>query len=504
MLKFQNLGFFSGNELFAMKKNVGEDAKLRGKLGSLSLELHITSSAMRHDIKTVRQDLKEIYRSTGRSPQGIPTIRQTSKTSMSNSFPSRVVPQRIFEQIINSSYGRNFDICDRNIQVQEGRSKKIRAMTETVHSYNDLEIFLKNIRHRKIKSDGETSKQLLSIEHLPVKSRNCTRVSNRISHTSSPLEDDVFDSSDSNHKESLQSASIVENVHQSNVNSIVKNVDRSNVNVDDNNFEKTEISQDESNPSNISPLYNPWKVHHRSGKTVDPLEIPQIKDCYRPVCRPSCSTCLARKKKMPCFLVPGINVSHDHFNISEQNTTEDEGKKRKKKKMKRKINSEDVNNGHSSVNIDHFHDSVNEQNKTEVENESFMSECLQIKKNTVKRVINKTKLRELSIPKDGFRKELRFSKTFIKKGLERMKKSDPLLQLTVAERRRLHKVQGQISIFMAVLNERRHSQVKPINEVLDFPIMEDRNSDFSHLHQPVALPKFDTLGTIRRRKVCFK
>lgn len=492
MIKFQNLGFFSGNELFAMKKNVGEDAKLREKLGILSLELHLTNSAMRHDIKTVRQDLKEIYRSTGRSPQGIPTIRQTSKTSVSNSFPSRVVPQRIFEQIINSNYGRNFDIYDRNIQTQEGKSKKIRAMTETVHSYNDLEIFLRNIRHRKIKSDGETSKQLLSIEHSPVKSRNC--VPNRTSYTSSPLEDDVFDSSDSNHKESLQSASIV------------KNVDQPNVNVDESDFEKIEISQDQSNPGNISPLYNPWKVHHRTGKTVDPLEIPQIKDCYRPVCRPNCSTCLARKKKMPCFLVPGINVSHDHFNISEQNTTEDEGKKKqkKKKKKKRKINSEYEVNGHSSLHIDHFHDSGNEQNQTGVENESFMSECLQIKKNTGKRVINKRKLKELSIPKDGFRKELRFSKTFIQKGLERMKQSDPLSQLTVAERRRLHKVQGQISIFMAVLNERRLSQIKPINEVLDFPIMEDHNSDFSHLHQPVSLPKFDTLGTIRRRKVCFK
>lgn len=489
MSKFQNLGFFSGNELFAMKKNVGEDAKLREKLGSLTLELHLTNSAMRHDIKTVRQDLKEINRSTGRSPQGIPTIRQTSKTSVSNSFPSRVVPQQIFEQIINSNYGRNFDICDRNIQTQEGKSKKIRAMTETVHSYNDLEIFLKNIRHRKIKSDGETSKQLLSIEHLPVKSRKC--VPNRISHTSSPLEDDVFDNSDSNHKESLQSASVV------------KNVDQPNVNVDENNFEKTEISQDQSYPGNISPLYIPWKVHYRTGKTVDPLEIPQIKDCYRPVCRPSCSTCLARKKKMPCFLVPGINVSHDHFNISKQNITEDEGKKNKKKK-KRKINGEDEVNGHSSLNIDHFHDSGNEQNQTGVENESFMSECLQIKKNTAKRVINKTKLRELSIPKDGFRKELRFSKTFIKKELERMKKSDPLSQLTVAERRRLHKVQGQISIFIAVLKERRLSKIKPVNEVLDFPIMEDRNRDFSHLHQPLALPKFDTLAAIGRRKVCFK
>ncbi|CAC5382629.1 unnamed protein product [Mytilus coruscus] len=492
------------------KEKSCEDTKLRGKVGSLSLQFNLTKDSLQNNIKTVRHDLKEIRRSTGRSQDGIPVIRSAShKCSISESFPTPSVPQIILEQIIHSDYGRHLNFSSSGTEKKKKSSKKLRAITGTVRSYNELESILRAARRRKIKSEGGLTKQLLSIDQLPidVNQVDCS------SELATPiLEDDVFDDSNiivSGSSPTLQCVEHSKNAetHTNNQNQVLTSKNCST---------ETEQKPKEST-NNLSVFHSPWKVHNRSGKKIDPLEIPHIKDCYRPMCRQNCSTCLSRKKKTPCFLVPGINISHDHFNIEEKVEDDNEGKsKRKTSKNKNKIyenaatvestiDNDDIvaqcsntENYLSDLNIS------NEKEKKQISEgvASFVAECLEIRRNTTRKVISKARITELSKPKDGGRKDVMFSKTFIKKELEKMKKLDPISQLTSEERRRLHRVQGQIALFLAVLNQKRASLVKPMNEVLDdFPVRDD----FHHQHEPVALPTLEMPGNRRaRRKVWFQ
>lgn len=518
MLKFQLLGCYSDNELFALKKNVCEDTKLRGKVGSLSLQFNLTKDSLQNNIKTVRHDLKEIRRSTGRSQDGIPVIRSASHAcSISESFPTPSVPQIILDQIIHSDYGRNLNFNSSVTENKKRSSKKVRAITGTVRSYNELESVLREARRRKIKSEGGLTKQLLSIDQLPI---DVNQIDCSSEFTTPILEDDVFDDSSikvSGSSPTFRCVEHLENAVRHTYNQNNENSTRLNKELKSKDcFTKTEEKPKES-PNNMSVFHSPWKVHNRSGKTIDPLEIPHIKDCYRPMCRPNCSTCLSRKKKTPCFLVPGINISHDHFNIVENVEDSNEDKtKRKTSKNKNKIyeNAETVectiDNGYivtQCTNAENYLPDLNisnEKERRQIDEDvaSFVAECLEIGRNTTRKVISKARITELSRPKDGGRKDVRFSKTFIKKELEKMKKSDPISQLTSEERRRLHRVQGQIALFLAVLNQKRASLVKPMNEVLDnFPIRDD----FHHQHEPVTLPTLEMPGNRRtRRNVWFK
>ncbi|VDH91455.1 regulator of nonsense transcripts 3 [Mytilus galloprovincialis] len=516
MLKFQLLGYYSDNELFALKKNVCEDTKLRGKVGSLSLQFNLTKDSLQNNIKTVRHDLKEIRRSTGRSQDGIPVIRSASHvSSISESFPTPSVPQIILDQIIHSDYGRNLNFSSSVTENKKRSSKKVRAITGTVRSYNELESVLRAARRRKIKSQGGITKQLLSIDQLPI---DVNQVDCSSGLTSSFIEDDVFDDSNkivSGSSPVLQCVEHLENAETHTHNQNHKLSTRSNKEQEQGSKECSNETEEKpkETANNLSVFHSPWKVHNRSGKTIDPLEIPHIKDCYRPMCRPNCSTCLSRKKKTPCFLVPGINISHDHFNIVENVEDSNEGRtKRKTSKNRNKIyeNAETVESTIDNGDIvaqctktENYLPDLNISNEKESRDiASFVAECLEIRKNTTRKVISKARITELSRPKDGGRKDVRFTKTFIKKELEKMKKSDPISQLTSEERRRLHRVQGQIALFLAVLNQRRACQVKPMNEVLDsFPIRED----FHHQHEPVALPTIEMPGNRRtRRKVLIR
>lgn len=480
MTDLRNTGFYSDNELFALKKNTAENAKLQEKIGCLSLQMNLTSDLLRRYTRIVREDLVEIRRSTGKSLD-IPWV------PINHEHVENLVQKPILRlpEISNQE--------DQNLK-KKSNVRKIRAITGTLRTKNELGDVVTQAKRRKLKSEGGQSKTLLSINIGNPESGTLT-----IDTIPIACEDDVFSKSEKHDvKEAHDSGGKFEGTKHN----------------EDQKIQENERNESQILPSNecnhslnnkTSEYSNRWKVHSRTGERINFLSIPKLTDCYRPMCRPNCSTCLIRKKRGPCFLVPGFNISTDHFLQNSENTSDSEEHGSKTESIKSEVKKvSKISNTEKEDKLGDKRPQNVEQDGKSFELENFVKECLEIQKQTTVKRPNIARLAMLAKPKNETKRGTRFTKTSIRKELEKLKGNNPICNLSIEERRRLDITQGRVALFLAELNERRNSTIKPLNEILDFPVRENNVFDFSHLHQSITLPSFEKFRKSKERKVRFQ
>lgn len=482
-LDLRNKCFHSENELFAMKKNTAEYVKLKEKIGCLSLQMNLRKKSLKRYVKIVQDDLIEIRRSTGKSLDVYPNRIHHSHTEGLIQEPELYLPEiEVNKQITTCTARSHRGSC------------RIRAVTGTVRSNNELAAVVKRAKRRKLKSEGGLSKSFISINGNASENEMLVKENTTLSTC-----DDVFDKIEAYNELKAQRKD--------------GTFGYTECNIEQQNNHETQALHNQANhdpPMEGKPLENTkrWQVHSRSGEKLDLLYIPQIKDCYRPMCRPNCSTCLTRKKKTPCFLVPGINISDDHFvrvpenkPVSESFDSETNCTKTEVK-LVNKSNIDSITDEEEEKVLEKHQISI-EKNKTKSEFEDFVIECQELHKQMAKKRLDTARLVELAKPKNESTRIPRFTKTSIRKDMEKLKGTNSVRNLTMEERRRLNVTQGRVALFLAELNERRNSVIKPVNEVLDFPVRENNVFDFSHLHHSITLPSFTKID-VNKRKVRFE
>lgn len=93
----------STNEEYAHKKNLAEDVRLGETIESLSIDERSVSENFKKDIKELRRSLKDIKKSSGRSPEGIRTLSSRACSGATHcSSVSYQIPNLISSRI-NSS-----------------------------------------------------------------------------------------------------------------------------------------------------------------------------------------------------------------------------------------------------------------------------------------------------------------------------------------------------------------------------------------------------------------
>lgn len=427
MVIYGGPGVLSTNEEYAHKKNQAEDARLEETIDSISIDRRSVSENLKKDIKELKRSLKDIKKSSGRSPEGIRTLSSRACSGVTHcSSVSYQIPDFIASRI-NSSKS---DFVKRDTAFSE-IDKLLRREPVYIGSGGC------DIKPRAHTGDGiqkKTKRNGSGSELRKTKSEGCP--GSTLERIPSLCDDD-----------SVFVDSFIEDEAMNDIDAMTKY------------FQK---------------IYNPWNIRNRDGREYDALQLPKIKDCHRPVCRPTCNTCALRKKKGPCFLIPGLVHVEE-----EDGEPAPKAKKRKKKS------------------------SASEIQETQDENENISDDVrsLQMKFKSQKG-ISAARLRELAVPKGGFRRELRFSKAFLKRSLDKMTEMNEHQQISLYEKENQRKLQSRVATFLALLN--RQNQDKQPRKMVDLPLRDDL---IKRQDSKISLPIIDeapSKTTKARRKVVFK
>ncbi|OWF44720.1 hypothetical protein KP79_PYT06905 [Mizuhopecten yessoensis] len=442
-------GIWTGNELFAMKKNVAEDIKLKKTVNCLSMDQSYEKHAAERDIRGTRVFLKDVRLSTGHSKEGVASIESFPSCNHLPILPYDV-PDRLLQRSEKSFslrprgsviYEINQAISEDTMTsifrettvpaVQATRIHRPRVLTATgVHSEAPTEHIT-----RRTKSDG-ISPKYLSVNERP-------RENTKLSYFTDDINDD---------------------------------------------FETESVDEEEKRMQEFQRLntrYNPWNIQQRNGVLYDALELPRIRDCYRPVCRLSCNTCMSRKQNAPCFVIPGI--THPAGFVLPLKSVPNRVKRQKKKKKSKIINTtksiestrsvltrtirDITQDGHYPCDVTE-HDEIDDKFQLRVQQE------LKFLLKTDKK-INKDRLKELSTPREGFKKDVRFSKMLIKKEVKSLTLKNAAEVASANETENKRKIDSRVNMFLAMLN----SQGNHIpTTMVHIPLREDiMQVDISHI-----------------------
>ena len=276
-------------------------------------------------------------------------------------------------------------------------------------------------------------------------------------------------------------------------------------------------SKGKNNPKHFYLDYGDGKLH-------DSMEIPKVKDCSRPWCNPHCKTCRNRTFSRPCFvLIPAEeNVrkrlipldkrrpsmfpkylptqskaqTDDTQNPVENNEADVSLLKdaSNKSETERKTKAKGMENSEITRDLNENEDGRKEENNNDVNdaiaevNQSGHKSIEQPKKGYSKKRMN-----ELAMPRGGPPAEVRFSKMSLRKKQEQLIEDERTKAFTEYERENLTKIQGKISVFLALLNQ-QELMGKP-GKMVDIPVrMEAINRD---------IPKKKRFKGKRQRNVHF-
>jgi hypothetical protein len=426
MVVYAGPGILSTNEEFALKRNQAENVRLGETIDSLSIDERSSSENFKKDIKELKRTLKDIKKSTGRSPEGIRTLSSRALSGVTYaSSVSYQIPKRIAARISSSKSDfikreTAFTEIDRILRGDSGYLEtggceiKPRAHTGDGVSHSRLRRNLSDQNIRKTKSEGYSGSTL---EQLP----------------------DSYDS------DSVFVDTVVE--------------------------EEEKESEMDAMMKYFQKIYNPWNIRNRDGRQYDALHLPKIKDCHRPVCRPTCNTCALRKKKGPCFLIPGM--------VEIENREEETISKPKRRKKKPVPGSDERSETQSSADV-----------------KTVKRKCHSRKGMGISR------LAELAVPKGGFRRELRFSKAFLQRSLDHMTEMNEQQQMSVYENENRRRIQSKVSTFLAYIN--LQTQDKQPKKMVDIPLRDDLIKHDEHCDSLPLMTKIPDRTDKSPRRVAFQ
>ena len=254
-------------------------------------------------------------------------------------------------------------------------------------------------------------------------------------------------------------------------------------------------------------------LDYGDGILHDNLSIPKVKDCFRPWCNPFCKTCQMRTHRRPCFvLVPyegkepprkrrpsmfqankgsgrEFNSSMDPAGSIEKKEEENETVGANNIKVQSdKAKPEDIN--HEANETEQSNDeetdeeaqivseavSGNVTSESDIQQEYIneIEKLLQYKFQDKKKGYSKKRMEELSKPRGGHPAEVRFSKASLKRKQEELVEIQRTKELSDLEHKNLAFIQGKISVFLAMLNQKALTK-KP--KMPDIPIREVIDSD---------------------------
>ena len=261
-----------------------------------------------------------------------------------------------------------------------------------------------------------------------------------------------------------------------------------------------------------------FSLDYGDGKLHDIVKIPKVKDCSRPWCNPFCKTCQMRTTSRPCFvLVPyegnepprksfidtrrpsmfpvykankkdntkNINVSEGKETSDDKQERESDNKTKAARHIEEVESSSDINNTMQSIteeipegsNV--ANETVSSENIDEVTDETVNKAVSERPTKTIKppkkKGYSRRRMDELCQPRGGPPAEVRFSKTSLRRKQEQLVESNGMKEITEREQQNLSFIQGKISVFLAMLNQKELA-MKPA-KMVDIPIREEIDSD---------------------------
>ena len=278
-------------------------------------------------------------------------------------------------------------------------------------------------------------------------------------------------------------------------------------------------------------------LDYGDGKLHNTLKIPKVKDCSRPWCNPFCKTCQLRSTSRPCFVLipyegneplrkiadkrrpsmfPVYQSGKPSINDSDSNDNSDDGYsddeiitpkgdvtskviatvENANKQMRSSLQSltaeADRDSAIASNSI--MEGTASEKFEQTVEMTKKIEPLQGFK---LKKGYSKKRMEELSQPRGGHPAEVRFSKASLRRRKEEMKESERTKELSWREQQNLAYIQGKISHFLAVLNE-KEAMLKP-TRLPDIPIREVIDSH-KLIHEAKKRKKLKRLGRKHRRE----
>lgn len=283
-----------------------------------------------------------------------------------------------------------------------------------------------------------------------------------------------------------------------------------------------QINPGDTNKNTLPMLLTERKINfsldYGDGKLHDILKIPKVKDCSRPWCNPFCKTCQMRTTSRPCFvLVPyegnepprksfidtrrpsmfpvykankkdnakNINVIEGKEALDDKQETGRDNKTKAVRHVEEVESSSDINNTPRSITEEITegsnvaNESVSSENIEEVTDETVNKAVSERPTKTIKppkkKGYSRRRMDELCQPRGGPPAEVRFSKTSLRRKQEQLVESNGMKEITEREQQNLSFIQGKISVFLAMLNQKELA-MKPA-KMVDIPIREEIDSD---------------------------
>lgn len=260
-----------------------------------------------------------------------------------------------------------------------------------------------------------------------------------------------------------------------------------------------------------------YYLDYGDGKLHDSMEIPKVKDCSRPWCNPHCKTCRKRTFSRPCFvLIPAdenvrkrklpldkrrLSMFPVYLSSTKSSKDAEEENAENIHPVSKEINKESGEKGaektekneNSEINVDVPEEKdENEENENDI-NAEAETEVLIQQSVTKRRGYSKKRIEELSQPRGGPPAEVRFSKMSLRKQQEELIEDERRKVLTDFERENLENIQGRITVFLALLNE-KEVMGKP-GKMVDIPIRMAVDTKNTSMDKKIK--------TKRHRKVLF-
>ena len=432
------------SEEFAMKKNNAVECKLKDELECLSMENKVKKDDISDEIRLLKSSLKNIRSSTGYSLQDVHSNPAHIVSAVSDLAS---VSYKIPSKMKNLSHYTLTGLARQDPVFQEVDSA-LRNKNNSVH--------LPKIKLRALTTDGGISKVPTTLDPRKVKSETGRLASSFSGATFSRENTASYNDSD------IDSSVFYED--------------------DDENEEDEKTKKDKQ----LRRLYNPWNIQIRGGKRYDALELPPIKDCYRPLCRPNCSTCLLRKKKGPCFLVPGLVEVKDSYKLRERT---------KPRKHKSKSKHSD-----NHKKIEHTEDQTN--------NKENLEEILKMKRKEAK-AVSLARINELATPRGGFHRPMRFCKASLKRKMTELKDRNAHQQLGEKEKENQRVIESKVRTFLAFVNMQTNESIP--EKMVHIPLRDDligndamqSNNVFVHGSSSSSI-ELPVIKAARRKAVNFK
>ena len=443
------LGMWSGNEILALKKNLSEETKLKEVTGSLFIDHALTKHKLTKNFNTVKKELREIQRCTGCSREGIRprSFSSSSFSSMTSTTGTYDVP----EGLINRSA--------RTYGMMRPRKSIIAEIDSAVMKEGSSDAF-NYIQYTNALGTKQNTEGCLHIERTRTMPERTGMVKSK--------EVSFIETKDVSFIETGKPFLRTRNQEEENEEST-----------------KSKTSEDIENElekkiAYLNMKYNPWNIRHRNGVSFNSLELPKIKDCHRPVCRPSCVTCKSRKAKAPCFIIPGL-ITTEHpaskYDIKAKRTS---ARAKKQRKCVEALSVDPVveNEKEDAVRNCVFSKPSTKSEPSTIDLQIQKSVKFVVKTETAK--LSKQRLEELSAPKDGFNAFVRITRASIRRESDRLKKKDHRQILTAHEQERRRNIDSRIGMFLAL--ENLQSQPSVPTRMVDIPIRDDvMKVDISHI-----------------------